>query len=131
MPEVKISIGGRDYEVACQEGEEHFLQNAAARLAAEADVLGSQIGRIPEQRMLLMAGLMLADRTSGLDEQVRSLETRVRTLSREIDTLRNAPEPEPQTIEVPVVPDEVNEGLATLSERIEALARQVEEKAAG
>ena len=24
MPEIKLSIGGRDFQVACQEGEENF-----------------------------------------------------------------------------------------------------------
>ncbi len=32
MPEVQIKIGGRPFQVACQEGEEHFLQAAAQLL---------------------------------------------------------------------------------------------------
>ncbi|WP_445811313.1 cell division protein ZapA, partial [Yoonia sp.] len=36
MPQVEIFIGGRTFEVACQEGEEHFLHSAAAMLDAEA-----------------------------------------------------------------------------------------------
>ena len=32
MPEVNVSIGGRDYSVACQVGEEAFLRAAAAML---------------------------------------------------------------------------------------------------
>jgi len=32
MPEVNIEIGGRTFQVACQTGEEHFLQSAAALL---------------------------------------------------------------------------------------------------
>ena len=70
MPEVKINIGGREFEVACQTGEEHYLQSAASYLDAEASVLNDQIGRMPESRMLLMSGLMLADKTAGLEEQL-------------------------------------------------------------
>ena len=51
MPELEIIIGGRSFEVACQEGEEHFLQTAAGMLDAEAQVLIDQIGRVPEARM--------------------------------------------------------------------------------
>ena len=36
MPEVVIVIGGREFPVACQAGEEHFLRSAAAMLDAEA-----------------------------------------------------------------------------------------------
>ena len=59
MPEVQIQIGGRPFNVACQEGEEHFLQAAAGLLDNEARTLMDQIGRLPEARMLLMAGLIL------------------------------------------------------------------------
>ena len=58
MPDVKITIGGRQFDVACQEGEEHFLHAAAALLDAEAQTLVSQIGRLPEARMLLMSALI-------------------------------------------------------------------------
>ena len=71
MPEVEIEIGGRVFEVACQDGEQHFLQTAAKMLDNEAQVLTSQTGRIPEARMLLMAGLMLADRTGGVEDKLR------------------------------------------------------------
>ena len=52
MPDVTITIGGRNFDVACQEGEEHFLQSAAQLLDNEASVLTEQIGRLPESRML-------------------------------------------------------------------------------
>jgi cell division protein ZapA len=70
MPEVTIVIGGRNFEVACREGEEHFLASAAAMLDEEARTLQDSIGRVPEAKMLLMAGLMLADKTAALEEQV-------------------------------------------------------------
>ena len=61
MPEITIFIGGRNFEVACQAGEEQYLQAAAKMLDDEAQTLSDQVGRMPEARMLLMAGLMLAD----------------------------------------------------------------------
>ena len=45
MPEVDIHIGGRVFQVACQEGEEHFLQSAAALLDNEAQALAEAMGR--------------------------------------------------------------------------------------
>ncbi len=75
MPEVMIVIGGRNFEVACREGEEHFLASAAAMLDEEARTLQDSIGRVPESKMLLMAGLMLADKTAALEEQVSASES--------------------------------------------------------
>ena len=75
MPEVKIEIGGREFDVACQTGEEHFLRTAAGYLDVEAQVLVGQIGRIPAERMLLMAGLMLADKMAGLEDKLRAAKS--------------------------------------------------------
>lgn len=126
MPQVEIAIGGRTFEVACQEGEEHFLHSAAAMLDTEAAHLAEQIGRLPEARMLLMAGLMLADKTAGLEDKVRELENDMAEARAYVENLQAQPKPEPQRIEVPVVPSEVTEGLAELAARAEALADQVE-----
>jgi cell division protein ZapA len=80
MPHVEIMIGGRSFEVACQDGEEPYLAAAAALLDTEANALSSQIGRMPEGRMLLMAGLMLADKTVGLEDRLREAEAQIAAL---------------------------------------------------
>ncbi len=96
MPEVKLEIGGRTFPVVCQPGEEQQLARAAALLDGEADVLQKQLGRVPEARMLLMAGLTLADkmletedalaaadkRVAELDAQMRSVEERAAQLAK-------------------------------------------------
>lgn len=126
MPQVEIEIGGRTFEVACQEGEEHFLHSAAAMLDVEASHLAGQIGRVPEARMLLMAGLMLADKTAGLEDRVRELEADAANLRTQMESMQNQPAPEPVRIEVPVVPAAVMDTLAEIAARAEALADQVE-----
>ena len=130
MPEVTINIGARPFQVACQEGEEHFLQSAAALLDAEASTLMDQIGRLPEARMLLMAGLMLADKAAGSDDQLKALEDKVAQQEAWIEELQSRPQPEPTRVEVAVIPDEVTQTLAELAARAEALADAAEEKAA-
>lgn len=123
MPQVEITIGGRNFEVACQDGEDHFLLSAAAMLDIEASHLASQVGRITETRMLLMAGLMLADKTAGLEEKVKKAEARVTQLQTQIDMLETRPA---ARVEVPVVPTAVTDTLAEIAARAEALADQIE-----
>ncbi len=127
--EVSIAIGGRTFDVACQQGEEQFLHSAAALLDTEAQVLVQQIGRMPEARMLLMAGLMLADKTAGLEERLREAEDMIASLDAQLRDARDAPSPEPERVEVPVIPQTVNDTLAEIAARAEALADAVEEKA--
>ena len=123
MPELEITIGGRKFFVSCRAGEEHFLNAAAKMLDTEAQPILDQMGRLPEPRMLLMAGLMLADRTAAVEDELRTLKAKVAMLEAR-------PAPERERIEVPVVPQEVTDGLAELAARAEALADAVEERLA-
>jgi cell division protein ZapA len=124
MPQVEITIGGRNFEVACQEGEEQFLMTAAAMLDVEASSLSTQIGRMPESRMLLMAGLLLADRTAGLEDKVREAEGRAAQLQAQMEITQAGGSVE--KIEVPVVSSEVIDAMTQIAAQAEALADDVE-----
>lgn len=94
MPETALNIGGREYRVACNPGEEEQLQQAAALLDTEAQSLLKALGRVPETRMLLMSGLMLADRTTeiaiqaqALQKEAQSLKSRLREAEDRVATL--------------------------------------------
>ena len=129
MPEVTIAIGGRDFVVACQEGEEHYLRTAARMLDDEAQVLIKQVGRMPEARMLLMAGLMLADKTASIEDAITAARKQLAEREAELEGLRSMTPSEPARVEVPVVPQSVQDTLAELAARAEALAADAEEKA--
>ena len=109
MSEVQIRIGGRPFTVACQPGEESYLEAAAEMLDAEAKTLVDQLGKMPESQMLLMAGLMLADKTAGLEDQLRGGKGG-----------RSAPAAPPK---------ELTAKLAALAEKAETLAVEIEAKA--
>ncbi len=69
MPEIVVEIAGRAFELTCGAGEEDALLNAASRLNKEAIALTDETGRIPESRLLLLAGLMLANTTVELETE--------------------------------------------------------------
>ena len=118
MPDIEINIGDRKFFVTCREGEEHFLNAAARMLDSEATPLQAQMGRLPEARMLLMAGLMLADRTASVEDELR--------IAREkIAELQGMP---PVEKTVAVVPREFTDTLAELAARAESLAASIEER---
>jgi len=124
MPDLDISIGGKVFQVACQPGEEHFLRSAAQMLDNEAQPLLSQMGRLPEVRMLLMAGLMLADKAAALEDELRGLKAQVADAA-------VVPKPAPERVEVPVIPPGVIEILAEIAARAEAMAAVVEDRVGG
>ena len=121
MPDLDITIGGRNFTVSCQPGEEHFLRGAATALDTEATPLVAQMGRLPESRMLLMAGLMLADKTAAIEDENRQLKLK-------LAEIESRPQPEREKLEVAVVPPGLRETLAEIAARAEAMAASVEDR---
>ncbi len=116
MAEVEFTIGHKSYTLSAQDGEERLLKRAAGLLDAEAQHILSQAGRVPEPRLLLLAGVMLADRFSALEDRANAAE-------REVARMRS----NPQRVEVPVVPNSIAETMAELAARVEALAQKAED----
>lgn len=118
MAELNVTIGGRSFTVACQDGEEHFLQTAATMLDREAQPLIAQMGRITEAKMLLMAGLLLADRTASVEDQCRQLQVKVAELEARAAS----------RVEVAVIPPLVQEIMADIAARADAVAEALDDK---
>ncbi len=124
MPEITLEIGGRTFEVACDPGEEDSLKVAAEMLAVEARRLEDAIGRVPESRMLLMAGLMLADRTKEMETACKLGETRLKTLEDRL--LESEAKLAAMTVEMNKTPALPEEDLFSNSEAVtESLAKSV------
>ena len=69
MTELEISIGGRIFSVACDNEEQEKVKEAAALINEEADSIQSQLGRLPESKMLLLSALMIADRLVDVETE--------------------------------------------------------------
>jgi len=62
MADVKLSIAGRQYSVACSNGEETRLLALGAMVDEKAREAGGGSGGLNETRSLLFSALLLADR---------------------------------------------------------------------
>lgn len=137
MPDVTIAIGGRSFVVACQEGEERYLHAAAKLLDVEAEGLAASGARLTQERMLLMAGLMLADKALSTDEEFKALEKRVAQQAAQIDDLQDRPDVAPREVEVrvevpvevPVLPEGALTRMADLADQAEEIAAQLADQA--
>lgn len=95
MATVDVTVGGRQYQLACEDGQEAHLTAVAALVDAEARALSRQVGVVGEARLLLMAALMIADRLRDATEtagspaaggdEVAALEQAVGRLERLVD----------------------------------------------
>ena len=74
MTELEISIGGRSFSVACDNEEQEKVRQAAALINEEADSIQTQLGKLPESKMLLLSALMIADRLADLESESKVLK---------------------------------------------------------
>ena len=74
MAEVSLSINGRTYEIACDDGQEERLQVLAGYIDMRVAELTEQMGQIGELRLLVMAALLVADELQDALSQLDALE---------------------------------------------------------
>jgi len=74
---VNVNVGGRQYRLACEEGQEQRLTKLATSLEDLVGQLRAKFGEVGDQRLIVMAALTLADELIDAKQKVRSLESEV------------------------------------------------------
>jgi len=80
MPQVTVTINGRQFRMACEDGEEAHLQQLAEDLDQRIGRLRARFGEIGDTRLTVMAALTLADELSETRERLERLEPELATL---------------------------------------------------
>lgn len=74
MAQVTVTIDGKAYRMACEEGQEDHLTTLATEFDRYVGHLKSQFGEIGDLRVTVMAGIMIMDEVSDLKRRLASLE---------------------------------------------------------
>jgi cell division protein ZapA len=80
MGELMVTIGGRAYLLACDEGEEARLGDLAQLVDAKISGIRQRFGALGDQRLSIMAAITLADQWAEATDRVRELEAEVARL---------------------------------------------------
>ena len=84
MAQITVTINGRAYPVACNEGEEAAHRASSARyIDAKVAGFARELGQIGEARLLVLAALVLADELA--DAQAQSDARHGRAMARPLD----------------------------------------------
>lgn len=75
MAQVSIAVNGRDYQIACEDGEEEHIAYLAQYINHHVDNLVESVGQVGEARLLLMAALVLADELSEAYSELDEFKT--------------------------------------------------------
>ena len=128
MTKVTVTIGERPFTVACTAGEESQLEACSVKLNAEANVLVAHSRKMQESQMLLMSGLMLADRAISLEEKVKIAEAEIKNLRNDLEKIPKHMKPLRNKVQVANVSEDFLTSLSELTVHAEAAADNLEKK---
>ncbi len=73
MAEVDISINGRSYRISCKNGEEERVKSLATLINNQVQKLTEKIGQLGEARMILLASLVLLDKSDEIEKEAEKI----------------------------------------------------------
>jgi cell division protein ZapA len=80
MSHVSVTINGRQYRMACEDGQEGHLMRLAADVDKRINDLRERFGEIGDTRLVVMAAIMIGDELSEVGKRVRRLEDELASL---------------------------------------------------
>ena len=80
MSQVSVTINGRQFRMACEDGQEGHLMNLARDLDTRIEGLRKKFGEIGDTRLTVMAALTIADSLAETAARIKRLEAEVAAL---------------------------------------------------
>jgi cell division protein ZapA len=80
MSQVNVTINGRQFRMACEDGQEGHVTDLARDLDARIEGLRAKFGEIGDTRLTVMAALTVADELAGMGLRVKRLEQELAAL---------------------------------------------------
>jgi cell division protein ZapA len=80
MSQGNVTINGKVYRIACDDGQEAHLNGLAARLEGAITQLRQAFGEIGDQRLTVMAAIMVMDEASETERRLAAAEAELELL---------------------------------------------------
>lgn len=116
MAQVSVTIDSKVYRMACNEGQEDHLIDLAQRFDRYVTHLKDSFGEIGDQRITVMAGIMVMDELVELQKRIRGMETEIATLRKTRDDA---------LLKADKIDAAISTTLEEMAERIEAVATKL------
>lgn len=116
MPQVTVTISGRQYRMACADGEEPHLESLAAHLDGKIQEMRASFGEIGDMRLQVMAALTISDELSEAKKRIGALEQQLAGLQ----TIALSGDERSNALEARMAGD-----ILRAADRIERLARSL------
>lgn len=121
MAQVTVTIDGKAYRMACDEGQEEHLIDLAGRFDRYVLHLKDSFGEIGDQRLTVMAGIMIMDELAELQKRMTGMESEMATLRKTRDEALTKADKNDSAL---------TGALSGLAQRMETLAHNLQPNAA-
>lgn len=119
MAQVAVTIAGKTYRIACDEGDESRLVALAEVVDRQIEGMRQRFGEIGDRRLMIMASIAIADELVDTSRRVRDLEAEVARLSAAPPTGTEMPQEG--------FGERVAAAIGEAAERIERVARDLDD----
>ncbi len=82
MAQITVEINDRSFRMACDDGEEDRLIGLAKRFDDNINSLRENFGEIGDQRLTVMAGIMVTDHLAEVERKLKAAEARIEELGK-------------------------------------------------
>jgi cell division protein ZapA len=136
MGSVQVTVNGRAYSVACDEGQEAHVARLGTYLEQKVGQLVKAVGQVGDARLLVMASLMITDELVDTDQaltQIKSAVAKGGPAREPVPAPAAAVAPPVAPPPPPLAPQQapheavLAEALESLADRIEAIAAELEQ----
>ena len=118
MSQVSVTINGRQFRMACEDGQEGHVTDLARELDARIEHLRVKFGEIGDTRLTVMAALTVADELAETGLRVKRLEQELAALQEARVTAADR---------IKTAQAAVAAALAAAAERIESVTRKLDQ----
>ncbi|MGH1350247.1 MAG: cell division protein ZapA [Methyloligellaceae bacterium] len=77
MSDVAVTINGLRYRLTCEEGEQEHVARLASHIDDHVLSIKRAVGSVGNDRLLVMAALMIADELWDAKNELRGMQTRI------------------------------------------------------
>ena len=74
MAQVNITVNGRSYRMACDDGQEDHVIELGQRFDLAIEDLRNSVGEVGDQRLMVMAGILMTDRVLDTERRLKRIE---------------------------------------------------------
>jgi cell division protein ZapA len=108
LAQVSVSINGRKYQIACEDGQEAHWRGWPRTSTRRINELVASVGQVGDAQLLVMASLVIADELSDAYAEVESLKAGDRAAAVRLDA-----------------EESLGAAMDSLAERIEGVAERL------